>query len=102
MRLGFIRSLGQITHIYSVPQFVSSSSVVLVGLKGFRNGDGYGESSHLSRDNIMKKMCQVRSPQRIYGPHFQAEMDAISVTAHVISGTEGRVLLNFTVMLLLK
>lgn len=85
-----------------MPQFVSSSSVALVGLKAFRNGDGCGKSSHLSRDNVMTNVCQVRSPQRIYELRFQAEMDAIPVNAHIISWTEGGVLLNFTVMLLFK
>lgn len=70
-----------------------------MGLKGFRNGDGCGQSSHLSRDNMMMNMYQARSPQRIYGLHFQAKMDAVSVTARIIGWTEGGVLLNFTVML---
>lgn len=60
------------------------------------------ESSYLSWGSIMKKVCQVRSPKRIYGPHFQAENVAMFINGDIISWTEGEILLNFTVMLLLK
>lgn len=67
-----------------------------MGLKGFRNGDGCGESRYLSMDNMVMNVYRARSLQRIYGLHFQAEMDAVSVTAHIFVWNEGGVFISLS------